>query len=149
MTILDAMQKSAIQMQELMATLNENQGNYRYEPGKWTIREVLCHILDAERIFAYRALRFARNDKTPLAGFDEQLYVPESNADQRTIVQIAGELKRVRETTIDLFKSFSPAMLERTGTANNAEMSVLALGYIVPGHETHHRHVLLNRYLGK
>ena len=147
MEIIPAMEWSSSQMQQLISELTEDQGDYRYAPGKWTIRELLCHVIDAERIFAYRALRFARKDKTPLAGFEEDLYVPESNASSRSLRQIGSELKRIRETSIDLYRSFSDDMLLRTGSANNTEISVLHLGYIIPGHETHHRSILTSRYL--
>lgn len=147
--LIEAMQWSGNEMQKLISTLTEDQGLYAYAEGKWTIKELLCHIIDAERIFGYRALRFARKDKTPLAGFDENVYVPESNAHQRTLADIAGELERVRATSIDLYKSFSKEMIARTGTANGTEMSVFHLGYIIPGHESHHRTILNTRYLAK
>jgi len=134
---------------ELVRSIPEEKGEYRYGQGKWSIKELLCHMMDAERIFAYRALRFARNDKTPLAGFEEKDYAPEANAHSRSIRQLAYEMERLRLSTIDLFMSFSPAMLSRKGSANNTEISVLNLGYIIPGHETHHRGVLSERYLGK
>jgi dihydroxyacetone kinase len=105
-------------------------------------------MMDVERIFGYRALRFARNDKTPLEGFEENDYAAEANAHRRTIQQLADEMQCLRQSTINLFMSFSPEMLARKGSANNTEISVLNLGYIIPGHETHHRGVLLERYLG-
>lgn len=110
------------------------------------MKEVLCHIQDAERIFAYRALRFARNDKTELPGFDEVQYTPESNAHARTLKQLIDELHRLRVTTFDLFNSFTPEMLSRSGKANNNLVSVLNLGYIIAGHELHHLEVLKSRY---
>ena len=131
----------------LIGSIPESKGDYRYGPGKWSIRELMGHIIDAERIFAYRALRFARNDKTPLSGFDENVYVPESNVATRTLAELMNELRRIRETSIDLYKSFAPEMLDRIGSANNTEISVLALGYVIPGHETHHRTILKTRYL--
>ena len=131
----------------LVRSIPEEKGEYRYAPGKWSIKELLCHMMDAERIFAYRALRFARNDSTPLEGFEENDYAPEANANARSIQQLAEEMERLRKSTIDLFMSFTPLMLSRKGIANNTEISVLNLGYIVPGHETHHRLVLEERYL--
>lgn len=144
---MDAMRWSSDEMSILIASIPESKADYQYAPGKWTIRELIGHIIDAERIFAYRALRFARNDKTPLSGFDENVYVPESNVTTRTLSELMSELTRIRETSIDLFKSFTPGMLDRTGAANNTEISVLALGYVIPGHETHHRAILKTRYL--
>lgn len=134
---------------EVVRSIPESQGEYRYAPGKWSIKELLCHMIDFERIFAYRALRFSRNDKTPLPGFEENDYAPEANAHGRTIVEIAGQMERLRKTTIDLFESFTPEMLTRKGIASNSELSVVNLGFIIPGHETHHRKVLQERYLGK
>ena len=132
---------------ELVRSIPEEKGGFRYQTGKWSIKELLCHLLDVERIFAYRTLRFARNDKTALHGFEENDYAPEANADARTIQELANEIERLRATTIDLFRSFTPAMLQRTGTANKAELSVLNLGYIIAGHESHHRKILKERYL--
>ncbi len=106
-------------------------------------------MMDTERVFSYRALRFARNDKTPLAGFEEKDYAPEANAHGRTIVQLAREMAHLRQSTIDLFRSFTPEMLTRTGSANNTIISVLNLGFVIPGHELHHGQVLKDRYLAK
>jgi hypothetical protein len=106
-------------------------------------------MMDAERIFCYRALRFSRNDATPVSGFEENDYAPQANAHGRTIAQLVNEMKSLRATTIDLFASFTPEMLQRTGTANGTLISVINLGYIVAGHETHHRNVLAERYLKK
>ena len=104
-------------------------------------------MLDAERIFSYRALRFARNDRTPLAGFDEQAYAPHLNASSRSLAQIGDEMEHLRTCTVDLFKSFSEEMLTRKGTANNNELTVGAIGIIIAGHETHHCKVIRERYL--
>lgn len=145
--IEDALQQSLHDMLKTIESIPEEKGLYRYGPAKWSIKELLCHVIDAERIFAYRALRFARNDKTPLHGFEENDYAPEANADARTLDQIAREIKNLRYSTIDLFNSFTPEMLNRKGSANNVEVSVKNLGYIIPGHMLHHRHVLMERYL--
>jgi uncharacterized damage-inducible protein DinB len=145
--LLEAMKESGKLTLQLVRTIPESKGEFRYQPGKWSIKELLCHMIDAERIFAYRALRFARKDKTPLAGFEEKDYAPEANSNNRTIESIANEMEHVRQTSIDLYTSFSEDMLSRTGKANNTEVSVLNLGYIISGHELHHRKVLLERYL--
>lgn len=147
MDMLDAIKVSGDAMQMLLAKTAEDKGVHRYAPEKWSVKELLCHMMDAERIFAYRALRFARNDSTPLAGFEENDYAPQANAHARSIQELAGEMKRLRASTIDLFASFSTEMLQRTGTANNNLVSVVNLGYIIAGHETHHRNVLSERYL--
>jgi hypothetical protein len=147
--LFENLERSMVLTQELLSNIAESRGSFAYAPGKWTIKELLCHMIDAERIFCYRALRFARNDQTPLAGFEEQDYAPEANADSRTVVSIAAEMKRLRMTTIDLYRSFSPTMLDRTGTANNSRISVRNIGFIISGHETHHRKILTERYLIK
>jgi len=145
--MIEALKQSNQLLLDLVATIPEEKGAYRYQPEKWSIKELLCHMMDAERIFAYRALRFARNDKTPLHGFEENDYAPEANAHARSVKQIAVEIKNLRASTIDLFASFNTQMLTRTGTANNVALPVLNLGYIIAGHETHHRNVLTDRYL--
>jgi hypothetical protein len=139
---------SLVEMTGIIESIDEKKGEYFYQPGKWSIKEVLCHVIDAERIFAYRALRFARNDKTPLSGFEEDDYAPEANAHQRTFAQIVSEMKNLRTSSVDLFRSFTDEMLSRKGKANNVEVSVKNLGYIIGGHMLHHRQVLLERYLG-
>ena len=128
-------------------TLSEDKLNYRYAAGKWTIKEILIHLMDAERIFAYRALRFARNDKTELAGFEENDYVPQSNATSRTHQSLQEEYKAVRANTHELFKNMTEEMLDRGGKANGQEIAVRALGYIIVGHELHHLQVIKERYL--
>jgi len=134
---------------DLIRSIPEKSGAYAYDDGKWTIKEVIAHILDAERVFAYRALRFARNDSTDLPGFDENSYTPESNANNRTLLKLAGEVANVRASTSDLFSSFSDEMMHRKGTADGIKMSVEALGFVIVGHETHHRQILIDRYLSK
>lgn len=145
--LLQALRISGHRALELVHSISEEKSDFRYAPDKWTIRELLCHMIDAERIFTYRALRFARNDKTPLAGFEEQDYAPQANASGRSLQKIAADMAHLRSSTIDLFESFTPEMLVRRGLANNNELSVLALGFIIAGHETHHCHVLKERYL--
>lgn len=145
--VLEALVLSCDEMMKITQSIPEEKGEFKYQTDKWSIKELLCHVIDAERIFSYRALRFARNDKSKLTGFDEQQYAPEANAHQRTLIQISGELYRLRQSTLDLFASLTPTMLERTGHANEAEISVLNLGYIIAGHETHHRLILQQRYI--
>jgi uncharacterized damage-inducible protein DinB len=145
--LLQALRISGHRALELVHSIPEDKADYRYAEGKWSTRELLCHMIDAERIFAYRALRFARNDKTPLAGFEEKEYAPQANASGRSLQKIAAEMAHLRSATIDLFEGFTPEMLTRKGTANNNELSVVALGFIIAGHETHHCNVLKERYL--
>ncbi|MFT2008984.1 DinB family protein [Pontibacter sp. 13R65] len=130
-----------------MLELKEPQLNSRYQPGKWSIKEVLLHIVDTERIFAYRALRFSRQDKTPLAGFDQDLYVEPSKAASRTITSILNEYAAVRQATIELFKNLNEEALNQRGTASNNEISVRAIGYAILGHEIHHLRIIREKYL--
>lgn len=145
--VLQALRISGYRTMELIHSIPEAKSDFRYAEGKWSVREVLCHMLDAERIFTYRALRFARNDRTPLSGFDEKEYAAHLNATGRNLRQIGDEMQHVRAATVDLFESFTEEMLARKGTANNNELSVIALGIIIAGHETHHVKVLQERYL--
>ena len=148
-SLLDALQSSWQVTQTLIRSIPEDKGMFRYAPEKWSIKELLCHMMDAERIFAYRALRFSRGDATPLSGFEENDYAPQANAHARTVQQLCSEMERLRSTTLDLFTSFTPEMLQRKGAANNSIISVVNIGYVIAGHETHHRNVLMERYLKK
>ena len=121
--------------------------DYRYAEGKWTIKDIIQHIIDTERIFAYRALRISRNDKTPLPGFEENDYVDNTNANERNLQGLLTEMAVVRQATLSLFKSFSKEQLMRIGTASNNEISVRAIGFIVVGHQKHHQKVFQERYL--
>lgn len=147
--VLQALRLSGFRSQVLIHSIPVEKADHRYADGKWTIREVLCHILDAERIFVYRALRFARNDRTNLHSFDENTYAPEANAGGRSLKKIADEFTHLRASTVDMFEGFTEEMLHRRGMANNNEMSVLSLGFIIAGHEAHHRKILADRYLVK
>ena len=147
--VIEALTKSSAHTLELIRSIPETQGEYRYAEGKWSIKELINHMMDAERIMSYRALRFARNDKTALHGFEENDYAPEANAHARTLWQLSNEMERLRATTLDLFNSLTPVMLERNGTANHNSFSVLTMGYIIAGHESHHRKILQERYLTK
>ena len=147
--VLQALRLSGFRTQMLIHSIPTAMADHRYADNKWTIRELLCHMIDAERIFAYRAMRFARNDKTPLPPFEENDYAPQANASGRTLRKIADELAHLRMASVDLFEGFTEEMLWRKGTANNSEMSVIVLGFIIAGHEAHHRKVLSERYLTK
>jgi uncharacterized damage-inducible protein DinB len=145
--LFEALRQSSETTLKVIRAIPEEKGTFRYADDKWTIKELIAHMIDTERIMMYRALRFARNDKTDLPGFEEKDYAPESNAHGRTIAQLAEEAENLRRSTVDMFKSFTPAMLQREGTANKNKLSVIVLGYVIPGHETHHRKVLEERYL--
>lgn len=121
--------------------------DYRYDKDKWTIKEIIQHLIDCERIFSYRALRFSRNDKTELPGFDENSYAENTAGNLRTIQDLLTELAVVRQSTLSLFKSFSQEQLTRTGVASNKEISVRAIGFIIMGHQKHHQNIFQQRYL--
>jgi uncharacterized damage-inducible protein DinB len=138
------------QLDETLATLRgltAEQADSRYAPGKWSIKELVGHVIDAERIFAYRALRFARNDSAPLAGFEQDDYVRAGNFDNRQLFDLADEFEHVRRANLFLFRSLDDDAWLRRGAANEAEVSVRALAYIMAGHETHHMQILRTRYL--
>ena len=135
---------------DLMETLQEvpeEKLTYRYEEGKWTIKELLQHIVDAERVLSYRALRFSRNDATDLHGFDEDWYVDNSNGNDRDFKDILDEFSHLRKASISLFQSFTSEMLALAGSSNGSDMTVRALGFIIAGHQIHHLKIIKERYL--
>ena len=131
----------------LLGSIPESRAGFRYAPGKWSIRELVGHVIDTERIFAYRALRFARNDKTPLPGFEQDGYISNASFDAYPLDELAAEFESVRRSTLFLLKHLDEEAWTRTGTASDAEVSVRALAYILAGHELHHRKILSDRYL--
>ena len=145
--LFDIIRRQLENFPQFLESLPDDILNYAYAEGKWTIAEVLIHVLDAERVFQYRALRFMRGDKTPLPGFDQDIFVPNSNADRRTKESIIEEYKTVRRSTIALFSNMSGQTLHNIGIASDSPMSVAALGFIICGHQKHHRNVIRERYL--
>jgi len=131
----------------LIRGLSEAQGDLRYAPGKWSVKEVIGHLIDTERIFAYRAMRFARNDATPLPGFDENLFVANASFNSRSLADLADEFEHTRKSNVYLFKSLGDDASLRRGVSNNNELSVRAIAYIIAGHELHHAGILRSRYL--
>jgi uncharacterized damage-inducible protein DinB len=121
--------------------------DYRYAEGKWTIKEIIQHIIDCERVFAYRALRFSRGDKNELVGFDVNNYIEQSNANQRHLKDLLMEFSLVRHSSITLFKSFTEEQLLNSGIASNFNVSVRALGFIMVAHQEHHKLIFVERYL--
>ena len=121
--------------------------DFQYEEGKWTIKEIIQHLIDSERVFSYRALRISRNDKTPLPGFDENDYVQNSNGKERSLQSLLTEMAVVRQATLSLFNSFSHEQLIKIGFASNREVSVRAIGFIIIGNQKHHQKIFLERYL--
>lgn len=136
------------QVEAFLHSIDEEKANYSYAPGKWTLKELLQHIIDAERVFNYRALCFARGESVSLPSFDENTYAGRSGANARTWKSMAEELINLRRSTNDLYNSFTEAMLQQKGTANNKSMSVLSLGYTTLGHMYHHIRVVNERYRG-
>ncbi|MEG2102431.1 MAG: DinB family protein [Flavobacterium sp.] len=121
--------------------------DYRYAEGKWTIKHIIQHIIDSERVFAYRALRFSRNDKTPLSSFEENDYANNANSNNRSIQDLLTELSALRHSTLLFYKSLSEEQLKNIGTASNNQISVRALGFVIIGHQKHHQKVFEERYL--
>ncbi|AWG26956.1 DinB family protein [Flavobacterium kingsejongi] len=121
--------------------------DYRYAPGKWTIKDIIQHLIDTERIFAYRALCFSRNDQTQLPGFDESSYAENTNANARHLKDMLTEMALVRQSTIALYKTFSEELLERKGIASENAITVGALGFMIIGHQKHHEKIFRERYL--
>lgn len=133
-------------MTRLLSPLTDQQAEFRYAPGKWSVKEVLGHVIDAERIFAYRILRIARGDQTPLAGFEQDGYIQTGNFSARTLTDLLEEFSSVREATITLVRSLDDDAWLRRGIASQKEISVLALAFVIAGHELHHRIILEERY---
>jgi hypothetical protein len=130
----------------LLRPLSEKDAMYRYDHGKWSIKEVVGHLADVERIMAYRALRIARGDTTPLPSFDENAYVPIAQFDTRSLADLVGELRTARAGTLALLRTFDADAWRRRGTASGKPVSVRALAFMIPGHERHHVEILRTRY---
>jgi len=144
--VLVALDQQLAETLILLRGVSEHHGAFRYEPGKWSAKEVLGHMIDTERIMAYRALRIARNDRTPLSGFEQDDYVSHGGFDRRSVASLAREFEQVRRASISLFRNLDPEAWERSGIANNVEISVRALAYIIAGHELHHKAILKDKY---
>ena len=142
-----AFTNQSLVIKDLLPSITEEKATYAYAPGKWSLKEMLQHIIDAERIFAYRALRIARHDKTPLAGFDENSYAAAANADKRIWEDLLKEFEAVRKSTDLLLQSFTQKQLEQTGTTNGEPNTVKALSFLVFGHILHHINVVKQKYL--
>lgn len=143
--IIDILLAQEKQMTELLASLTESQSAYRYAEGKWTLKEVVGHIADSERVMTYRLLRFARGDQTPLPSFDQELFIPPFGS--WTTAQLAEDFRAVRQSTITLLRGLPTEAWSRKGTANNVTITARALAYSIAGHELHHMGVIRNRYL--
>ena len=144
---LEILETQLREMKQLLEPLTDAQADFRYAPGKWSIKEVLGHINDAERIFAVRILRIARGDQTPLPGFEQDDYVKVSNASSRTLSDLLEEFSAIRRATIVLIRALDDASWLRRGTASGKEVSVLAIAFIIAGHTLHHHAILEEKYL--
>ncbi len=144
--IIEVLEEQRKTSEEFLKTFTEKQGNYSYADGKWTMKEVLGHVIDTEKIMTYRALAFARGEKQSLPGFEQDDYVAESNFNNRSLADLINEFLTVRDSNIILFKSFDVEILNRRGIASESEVTVLALIYIIAGHEKHHMKILRKKY---
>lgn len=140
------LESERLHMSRLLAGRSERDGNFRYAPGKWTIKDILGHVTDGERIFTYRALRIARGDETPLSSFEQDDYVKNGAFASRTLADLAQEFDAVRGASISLFRSFDDAAWGRRGVASQKPVTVRALGFITAGHQIHHRMILEESY---
>lgn len=145
--LLDALKLATSFTQLLPAETAEALGDRIYAPGKWTVRDIIQHIIDTERIMAYRAMRLARQDQTPLPGFDEEAFGQTAGANRRSLTDLYDEYALMRQSTLALFGSFDKKMLVSPGICSNITISPLALGYVLVGHPMHHANVIRERYL--
>ena len=146
-TLLEGLKEGMFQLTNFIKNVPADKLEYRYAEGKWTIKDILLHMMDTERIFAYRALRISRGDKTPLPGFEENDYVPFAFANSRSLESLLEEYENVRKATISFFESLNEEQLLFIGTASNTAISVRAVGFIITGHQNHHLKVIVERYL--
>lgn len=144
--VLSAIEQQSSATQKLLASLDESRASFRYAEGKWSVKEVIGHLVDAERILGYRALAIARGDTQPLPGFDEQDYVRNANFDEWRLGDLSEAYALARRATIVFFRNLPEDAWERRGVANGHEVTVRALAWTITGHELHHRKVLRERY---
>lgn len=142
-------EQQGAETQKLLRAVSEEKSQYRYAADKWSIREVVGHVTDTERVFTYRALHFARGDAAPLPAMDEKLWAAGSTAHNRSLASLLDELLALRAATLSLFRGFTDDELARSGTASNNRVTVRALAYITAGHERHHVNILKERYLSR
>ena len=145
--IVDILSRQISETLALLNSIPDSRADYKYQPEKWSIKEVVGHMGDAERVFSYRALRFSRGDATPVEGFDENTYVANSPFARASLANLTNELEHIRRATIHLFANLDAAAMEQRGVANGLDVSVRALAYIIAGHESHHLNTLRTRYL--
>jgi hypothetical protein len=141
-----ALEAQRLHMMQMLSARSEREGNFRYGAGKWSVKEVIGHLADAERVFTYRAMRIARGDQTPLASFEQEDYVKNGGFGDRRLADLAEEFAAIRSASIALFRSLNDAAWMRRGTASDKEVSVRALAFMTAGHELHHQRILEERY---
>jgi uncharacterized damage-inducible protein DinB len=146
-TIIESLESAQDEFESVLRNLPDKKHSYSYAAGKWTLKELIQHIIDTERVFCHRALSFARNDQTQLPGFDQDVFVDNAAANERDYYDLLDEMKVLRKSSIQLFKSFSKEALLRIGVASNNKISVRALGYLFSGHQIHHINIVKERYL--
>ena len=144
--LVDILLEQQLETIGMLRRVDDERGLHAYAPGKWTIKEVIGHLCDAERVFAYRALRFARGDAQPVAGFDENAYVPAGRFNERRIGGLIDEFQAIRAATVHVFRYLTEDDWGRRGIANGHPISVRALGFVIAGHELHHAKLLRERY---
>jgi len=145
--IFEILARQGAKFPEFLRAIGEARGGHRYARDKWSIKEMIGHVNDTERVFAYRALRFARGDETPLASFEQDQYVPVGNFNARTLASLADEFAHLRAATLDLYYHLDIDALARRGSASGFVVSVRAMAYVIAGHVAHHERMLRERYL--
>ncbi len=145
--LVETLERQGAETLALLRGLSEEKGAHRYEPGKWSVKQLVGHVNDGERIFAYRALAFARGDTQPLPGMEQDEWMAAVDFDARTLSSLIDEFESVRASTIHLFRHLSNEAWARRGTASGNEVTVRALAYVIAGHEAHHVRILRERYL--
>jgi hypothetical protein len=144
--VLETLERDGERLVSILRELPAAKSKHAYEPGKWTVRDVVAHVSDSERVFTYRALRFGRSDPTPLASFDQEIFRPHAHADRRRWTDLIDEFRTVRAASLHLFRSFDAGDWLRRGIASEKEISARALAWVTAGHELHHRRILRERY---
>ena len=145
--IIKELTDQVLDIHAIISEIPEEKEDHRYAEGKWTIKEVIGHIIDTERVLGYRAMRFARKDKTPLPGYDENFFVANANFQKQTLYSLGHEFAIVREANLALFKVWDEEALSQMGVANNLNVSVRAILFMIAGHATHHVNVIKTKYL--
>jgi hypothetical protein len=141
------LQKQAQETRDLLSKVGAERADFRYAPGKWSVKEVLGHVNDTERIMSYRVLRISRGDQTPIEGYEQDDYVAGGKFGRRTLDDLLQEFMTIRNATIQLIRHLDPESAERRGTANQKPVSARAVIYVIAGHELHHRRILREKYL--